>query len=162
MTNPTIALLEYLRKLDLDLDGDVLREMARVLTQKVMEMEVEQQIGARRYERAPERRTQRNGYREREWHTRVGENLLRVPKVREGIHFPSLLEPRRREERALSTVVQSAYEEGVSTWKVDKTQFFNSRTASRARTSVAKGPSGSFAFSSANVPDQLSSPLVAA
>ena len=34
MTNPTIALLEYLSKLDLD--GDVLREMTRVLTQMVM------------------------------------------------------------------------------------------------------------------------------
>ena len=58
MTEPTIALLEYLRKLDLDLDGDVLREMARVLTQKVMEMEVKQPIGARLYEKAPERRNQ--------------------------------------------------------------------------------------------------------
>ena len=70
MTNPTIALLEYSRKLDLDLDGDVLREMTHVLTQMVMQMEVEQQIGAGRYERTPERRNQRNGYREREWHTR--------------------------------------------------------------------------------------------
>ena len=45
MTNPAIALLEYLSKLDLDLDGYVVREMIRVLTQMVME--VEQQIGAR-------------------------------------------------------------------------------------------------------------------
>ena len=72
MTNPTMALMEYLRKFDLDLDGDVLQEMIRVLTQMVTEMEVEQQIGAGRYERTPERKTQRNGYREREWHTRVG------------------------------------------------------------------------------------------
>ena len=120
MTNPTIALIEHLRKFDLDLDGDVLRAMTRVLTQMVMELEVEQQIGARRYERTPERKNQRNGYREREWHTRVGEILLRVPKVREGTYFPSLLEPRRREERALLAVVQSAYVEGVSTRKVDK------------------------------------------
>jgi len=40
--------------------------------------------------------------------------------VREGTYFPSLLEPRRREERALLAVVQSAYVEGVSTRKVDK------------------------------------------
>ena len=120
MTNPTIALVEYMRKSGLDLDGDVLREMARVMTQMVMEMEVEQQIGARRYERTPERRNRRNGYREREWHTRVGEIPLMIPKVREGSYFPSLLEPRRREERALLAVVQSAYVEGVSTRKVDK------------------------------------------
>ena len=58
MTNPAIALLEYLSKLDLDLDGYVVREMIRVLTQMVME--VEQQIGARSYERTPERKNQRN------------------------------------------------------------------------------------------------------
>ena len=65
MTKPTVAVLEYLRKLNLDLDEDVLREMIRVLTQMVMELEVEEQIGAGRYERTPERKSQRNGYRER-------------------------------------------------------------------------------------------------
>ena len=120
MTDPTIALKEHMRKLTQDRDGDVLREMTRILTQMVMEMEVEQQIGAERYERTPERKNRRNGYREREWHTRVGEIPLRIPKVRAGTYFPSLLEPRRLEERALLAVVQSAYVEGVSTRKVDK------------------------------------------
>ena len=46
MTDLTIPLLECLRKLDLDLDGDVLRGTIRVLTQVVMKMEVEQRIGA--------------------------------------------------------------------------------------------------------------------
>ena len=40
-------------------------------------------------------------------------------KVREGSNFPSLLEPRRRSERALLTVVQLAYVEGVSTRRVE-------------------------------------------
>ena len=35
-------------------------------------------------------------------------------------YFPSLLEPRRRAERALSAVVQEAYVHGVSTRKVDE------------------------------------------
>ena len=51
--------------------------------------------------------------------TRVGTLELQIPKVREGSYFPSLLEPRRRGERALLAVVQQAYVEGVSTWKVD-------------------------------------------
>jgi transposase-like protein len=34
---------------------------------------------------------------------------LKVPKVRDGGYFPSLLEPRRKAERALSAVVQEAY-----------------------------------------------------
>jgi hypothetical protein len=41
------------------------------------------------------------------------------PKVAPGSYFPSLLEPRRRSERAVVSVVQEAYVHGVSTRKVD-------------------------------------------
>ena len=44
---------------------------------------------------------------------------LRIPKVREGSYFPSLLEPRRRSEKALLSVIRQAYVEGVSTRRVD-------------------------------------------
>ena len=40
---------------------------------------------------------------------------LHIPKLREGSYFPSLLEPRRRSEKALLAVIQQAYVEGVST-----------------------------------------------
>jgi transposase-like protein len=50
----------------------------------------------------------------------VGEIPLRIPKLREGQYFPSLLEPRRRAEKALLAVVQAAYVQGVSTRKVDE------------------------------------------
>ncbi len=43
-----------------------------------------------------------------------------MPRVRDGGYFPSLLEPRRRAERALAAVVQEAYVHGVSTRKVDE------------------------------------------
>src|SRR3989304_146249 len=62
---------------------------------------------------------QRNGYRERAWDTRVGTIDLRVPRARDGSYFPSLLEPRKRAERALVAVVQEAYVQGVSTRRVD-------------------------------------------
>jgi transposase-like protein len=39
--------------------------------------------------------------------------------VRDGTFFPSLLEPRRRAERALTAVVQDAYVQGVSTRRGD-------------------------------------------
>jgi transposase-like protein len=45
---------------------------------------------------------------------------LKVPRVRDSSYFPSLLEPRRRAERALSAVVQEAYVRGISTRKVDE------------------------------------------
>ena len=113
-----MALTDLLRKGDLT-DGDFLREGVRVLAQAVMELEVSQHVGAERYERSPDRRGERNGYRDRQWDTRVGTVELSVPRVRDGSFFPSLLEPRRRAERALTAVVQEAYVHGVSTRRVD-------------------------------------------
>ena len=114
-----MALLDLLRKAELERDADFLREGARVLSQALMELEVTQHLGAERHERSTERSGQRNGYRERTWDTRVGTLELRVPRVRDGSFFPSLLEPRKRAERALVAVVQEAYVQGVSTRRVD-------------------------------------------
>ena len=113
-----MALAELLRKSELE-DADFLREGVRVLAQAAMELEVSQHVGAERYERSPDRRGERNGYRDRPWDTRAGTVELRVPRVRDGSFFPSLLEPRRRSERALVAVVAEAYVQGVSTRKVE-------------------------------------------
>jgi hypothetical protein len=51
--------------------------------------------------------------------TPAGDVELRIPKVREGAFFPSLLEPRRRVDRALWAVIMTAYVTGTSTRKVD-------------------------------------------
>jgi len=77
------------------------------------------QIGAEHRQRTPDRVTHRNGYRPREWDTRVGTVELEIPKLRSGSYFPSILEPRRRAERALAAVVMQCYVEGVSTRRVD-------------------------------------------
>jgi putative transposase len=120
MTEPTIAFSEYLRNIGADLDSDFLREAITLMTQLLMEAEVTERIGAQRYERSEARETHRNGYRGRFWETRVGEIPLRIPKLRRGSYFPSFLEPRRRAEKALIAVIQTAYVEGVSTRKVDQ------------------------------------------
>jgi transposase-like protein len=44
---------------------------------------------------------------------------LRIPKLRAGSFFPSLLERRRRVDQALFAVVMEAYLRGVSTRKAD-------------------------------------------
>ena len=114
-----MALAELLRKAEAEPALDVLREGVRVLAEALMALEVEQHLGAARHERTPTRSGQRNGSRERSWDTRVGTIPLRVPRVRDGSYFPSLLEPRTRAERALVAVVQEAYVGGVSTRRVD-------------------------------------------
>jgi putative transposase len=116
----SMAREELVRKAQLSEDIDFLREGVHALAQALMEAEVTQQVGAGRYERTPERTGERNGSRERRWDTRVGSITLQVPRVRDGSYFPSLLEPRRRAERALVAVVQEAYVHGVSTRRVDE------------------------------------------
>jgi len=115
----SMDLLGLLRKRAMDADMDFLREAMGVLVQAIMEAEVVAKTGAGYGERTADRLTQRNGYRLRPWDTRVGTLDLHIPKLREGSYFPSLLEPRRRSERALLAVVQQAYVEGVSTRRVD-------------------------------------------
>src|SRR5215207_2972780 len=96
-----MALEALLRKAQMEHDADFLRDGVRVLGEALMELEVTQYVGADRHERTPERTGQRNGYREREWDTRVGTIDLRVPRERDGSYFPRLLDPRKRGERAL-------------------------------------------------------------
>ncbi len=115
-----MALIELLRKAELEKDTDFLREGVRLLSQELMELEVTQHLKAERYEHTAERTGQRNGYRDRPWDTRVGTIDLHVPRVRDGSFYPSLLEPRRRAELALTAVVQEAYVQGVSTRRVDE------------------------------------------
>jgi putative transposase len=120
MAEDRMAVLEMLHKLGADGEVDFLREGVRVLAAALMEAEVTELTGVPRGERAPERHlTNRNGYRERHWDTRVGTIDLAIPRVRDGRYFPSLLEPRRRAERALLAVVCEAYVGGVSTRRVE-------------------------------------------
>jgi putative transposase len=120
MADDRMAVLDLLRKAGAEGDTDFLREGVRILAEAVMEAEVTELTGVPHGERAPDRRlTSRNGYRDRRWDTRVGTIDLAIPKVRDGSYFPSLLEPRRRAERALLAVIQEAYVLGVSTRRVE-------------------------------------------
>ena len=99
--------------------ADVVRESVAWMVAELMEAEVASQIGAALGEVTPERLTQRNGYRPRDWDTRAGAIELAIPKLRQGSYFPSFLEPRKRSEQALVPVVQGAYVNDISTRKVD-------------------------------------------
>ncbi len=119
MAKDRMTLVEMIRTAGVDGDDDFLREGVKVLAEAMMELEVKEKAGAGLYERSEDRATYRNGYRERRWDTRVGTVPLEIPKLREGSYFPSLLEPRRRAEQALLSVIQEAYVLGVSTRKVE-------------------------------------------
>jgi putative transposase len=117
MTDDRMALAELLEK---GSDSDLLREMIGYVAQRLMQMDVEGLVGAAHGERGEGRENWRNGYRERDWHTRSGTIALRIPKLRRGSYFPAFLEPRRSSEKALAAVVQEAYVQGISTRSVDE------------------------------------------
>lgn len=98
---------------------DTIRTSLEWILQQLIEAEATAFVGAGRYERSDERITQRNGHRPRLLSTPAGDVELSIPKLREGTFLPSLLERRRRIDRALYAVVMEAWVHGVSTRKVD-------------------------------------------
>jgi transposase-like protein len=121
MTDLSIDLVAYLEKLTLEEDIDLLHDSLKMVVQLLMEADVSAQIQAHKYERTEERETYRNGYRGRDWETRVGEMELAIPKLRQGSYYPDwLLDPRRPGEKALLNVVQAAYVQGVGTRRMEK------------------------------------------
>lgn len=103
-------------------DGDT-KDLFRLLLergmQELIDAELTATIGAELHERTDTRTNHRNGARARTLSTPAGDIELRIPKLRVGSFFPSLLEPRRRVDQALWAVIMTAYVTGTSTRKVD-------------------------------------------
>lgn len=88
---------------------DVIRRGVELVLQALIESELTAEIGAEPHERAADRTNQRNGHRPRLLSTKAGDVELAIPKLRRGSFFPSVLERRRRIDRALFAVVMEAY-----------------------------------------------------
>ncbi|MGY5280808.1 IS256 family transposase [Nocardia gipuzkoensis] len=100
---------------------DLLRDMMSTFIQALMSAEADAVCGAGYGERSEGRVNHRNGYRHRDFDTRVGTIDLAVPKLRSGSYFPDwLLERRKRAERAPTSVVATCYLLGVSTRRMEK------------------------------------------
>src|SRR3954449_12815068 len=113
------ALLEVLEAMQAVGVEDRVRTAAQTIYQALIDAELTAVIGAGPWERSEARTGQRNGSRSRTLTTTAGDLELRIPKLRVGSFFPSLLERRRRVDQALFAVVMEAYLHGVSTRKVD-------------------------------------------
>ncbi len=121
MVEHTMDVTDWLRKQLEDAHPDLLRAMVKEMAEALMSADADAVCGAGYGERSPERINRRNGYRERDWDTRVGSIELALPKLREGSYFPDwLLQPRRRAEQAFVSVIADAYLAGVSTRRVEK------------------------------------------
>ena len=98
-----------------------MKETAHWLIQELIELDVSDEIGADRYQRSDERRTYRNGSRQRTLNTRLGDLEISIPKLREGSYYPEWLLGRGRPaEKALLGVVMEAYVNRISTRKIER------------------------------------------
>ena len=121
MVEHTMDVSGWLRKQLEEASPDLLRAMVKDMAEALMSADADAVCGAGYGERTPERVNRRNGYRERDWDTRVGSIELALPKLREGSYFPDwLLQPRRRAEQAFVSVIADASLAGVSTRRVEK------------------------------------------
>ncbi|MBS9376016.1 hypothetical protein GON09_005037 [Rhodococcus sp. B50] len=119
MTHDHSALLAQLDALKGADSASVFAELIRTGLQALIEAEATDKLGAGRYERTDTRTTHRNGHRTKTVATTSGDVEVKIPKLRSGSFFPSLLERRRRIDKALYAVVMEAYVHGVSTRSVD-------------------------------------------
>jgi transposase-like protein len=113
------ALLEVLEMLK---GGDVeeqVRQAATTIYQALIEAELTAVIGAAPHERTAGRVAQRNGHRSRTLTTTAGDLELRIPKLRTGSFFPSLLERRRRVDQSLFAVIVGDHG-GLPAWHLDQ------------------------------------------
>ncbi|NLH11303.1 MAG: IS256 family transposase, partial [Holophagae bacterium] len=97
---------------------DVFRELLRGTIQQVLEAEMDEAVGAGKWERTDGRLGYRSGYRGRTLMTRVGKLELRVPQDRAGRFSTELFERYQRSEKAFVSALAEMYLQGVSTRKV--------------------------------------------
>ena len=114
--------IEYFKRalLEFAAESDPLFAMLQWMTEKIMQLEAEQKVGAHKGEHTTERTTHFSGNRLRRFDTRLGTIYLLVPKLRKGGYVPFFVTERKRSEAALVEVVQEAYINGVSTRKIEQ------------------------------------------
>jgi putative transposase len=99
---------------------EALGELLTNVVNQVLESQMDEHLGAERYEHNNERQGYRNGYRLRQLYTRVGALTLRVPQTRDGSFSTDLFKRYQRHEQAFVLGLMEMYLQGVSTRKVTK------------------------------------------
>jgi len=97
-----------------------IKALVEAVVNQVLETQLTEKIGAEKYERTEQRKTYRNGYRERKFSTRVGKVVLRIPQTREGSFSTEIFRRYQRSEQALVLAMMEMVLQVVSTRKVTK------------------------------------------
>lgn len=100
--------------------NDLAKQMLTTLFNQLMEKQRDEYVQVDDYVRDTERQSQRNGYYDRNYTTRIGTLELIVPRTRDGQFSPTLFERYQRHEKALLTTMLEMVIQGVSTRKVSQ------------------------------------------
>ena len=95
-----------------------LKSVIEILLNEAMKIERQEALKVAPYERNPERAGYANGFKEREYASRMGPLRIQIPQVRGLSFYPRSLEKGERCEKALKLAVAEMYIQGVSTRKV--------------------------------------------
>src|SRR5690625_366545 len=114
----TLKTSEIQNLIDQSVKDDISKTILTTVFNQLMEQQRTQYIQANEYERSDSRTSQRNGYYERNWTTRIGTLELKVPRTRDGKFSPTVFERYQRNEKALLVSMLEMYISGVSTRKV--------------------------------------------
>src|SRR5690625_4357270 len=97
----TLKPKEIQNLIDQSVNNNISKKILQTVFNQLMENQRTEYIQATEYERSNQRKSQRNGYYERNWTTRVGTLELDVPRTRDGKFSPTLFERYQRNEQAL-------------------------------------------------------------
>lgn len=97
-----------------------LKTVIEILLNEAMKIERQEALKAAPYERNPDRAGYANGFKEREYASRMGSLRVQIPQVRGLSFYPRCLDKGERSEKALKLAVAEMYVQGVSTRKVSE------------------------------------------
>jgi transposase-like protein len=101
-------------------EDDPMLRMLQWITEKFMEIEVANKVGAQKGKHSAERTTHLSGSRVRRFDTRMGTMYLTIPKLRKGGYIPFFVTAKKRSEQALMQIIQEAWVSGISTRKIER------------------------------------------
>ena len=97
----------------------VVRDSVEETLNQLLDAEADQLVGAKRYERSPDRMDTRAGHYQRQLHTKAGEVTLKVPRLRSLPFETQIIERYRRRESSVEEALVEMYLAGVSVRRVE-------------------------------------------
>ena len=112
------TLIEEITKVLIGEGIEGLKPVLELLLNTAMKVEREHFLKAELHERREERTDYANGYKPKQFNTRMGQIDLNIPQVRGGGFYPQSIEKGSRSEKALKLALAEMYLQGVSTRRV--------------------------------------------